>query len=653
MTATRPLIVEDLYRFAVPGQPALAPDGGQVAYTLTTQDAEHDRPVSSLWLVPATGGPAAPRRLTHGPADSAPQWSPDGTALAFLRAGQLHLLPAGGGEARPLTYREHGAGLPVWSPDGGRIAFAAVVGRPGPAEPLVVDRLGKADGEGLLGPQRTHLFVVEVDSGRTTRVTGGDVRITGLPAWSPDGTRLAFPAAVGPDADLTGAVGAFLVGAEEEDAVPRPVGPAGGLIRTVDWYPAGDALLLAGRTTLATGHDALLRQPLDGSAPTALTTALDRNVMPGGPGYPGALPQFHGEKGGQIVFCARDRGATRLYGLGPGDGSGPGDGFGFGEIVELPLPPGSGVSGCSVAARAGAGGKAALAVADRSSFGEIDLLDLATGELTRLTAHMAQALPEVTLHPVTEREFTIADGTRVHGLITRDPQAPAPGPLLVDLHGGPHNAWAPHATPIHLYHQELVSRGWTVLTLNIRGSDGYGEDFFTAALDAWGESDEQDVLQPVAALVAEGLADPGRIGLTGYSYGGYLSCWLSARSDVFAAVVPGGLIADLPALAATSDEGHEIGHAEIADAARQRELSPLTHVDGVRAPTLILHGAADDTCPAGQAEQWFHALRTRGVPVRMVCYPGGSHLFILAGRPSHRVDYSRRLVDWVTEHTAR
>lgn len=238
-------------------------------------------------------------------------------------------------------------------------------------------------------------------------------------------------------------------------------------------------------------------------------------------------------------------------------------------------------------------------------------------------------------------------------MITRAADTPPGGPLLVDVHGGPHNAWAPHSDPVHLYHQELASRGWTILTPNVRASDGYGEAFYTAALGAWGETDEQDVLQPVAALVAEGLVDPARIALTGYSYGGYLTCWLSARSDLFAAVVPGGVLVDLKSMAGTSEEGHLIAGHEIGDPARMAELSPLSHADAVRAPTLILHGGADDTCPVGQAEQWFHALRTRDVPARLVVYPGSSHLFLLDGRPSHREDYSRRLVAWVTTHTTR
>ncbi|NUR93038.1 MAG: S9 family peptidase, partial [Nonomuraea sp.] len=518
---TRPLKIDDLYAFAVPGDPALSPDGRRVVYTLTTQDAANDRPVNRLWEAGTTG---PPRRLTLGPADAAPRWSPDGASVAFLREGRLHLLPAGGGEPYAVEGEPRLAGEPVWSPDGTRIAYAAPAGGGDDAAPVVVDRFGyKADGAGLT--EGAHLFVTDVATGRTRQLTSGDVRAAG-PAWSPDGSRLAFTAALAPDADLKGARAVYVIDAGNGADGPTPVGPVDGQPQWVGWFPGGDALLVVGRVALTPGHATLLRQPLDGSAPVPLAPAFDRNVMTGGPGYPGAAPAFLDESGESVLFCARDRGVTRLYRLDSGD------------VTEVPLPAGTGVAGCSMNAKTGG---AALVAVDGTTFGEVALLDLATGALTRRTGHTAAALPGVTFHPVTEREFTVSDGVRVHGFVIRDPGTPPGGPLLVDVHGGPHNAWAPHADPVHLYHQELASRGWTILALNVRGSDGYGEGFYTAAVGAWGEADEKDVLEPVAELVAEGLADPRRIVLTGYSYGGYLTCWLSARSDVFAAAVPGGV----------------------------------------------------------------------------------------------------------------
>jgi dipeptidyl aminopeptidase/acylaminoacyl peptidase len=226
----------------------------------------------------------------------------------------------------------------------------------------------------------------------------------------------------------------------------------------------------------------------------------------------------------------------------------------------------------------------------------------------------------------------------------------------VDIHGGPHNAWGPVFDGVHLWHQTLADQGWTVLAINPRGSDGYGEGFWSALLgEGWGQADEQDFDAAVDAVIEEGLADPERLAVTGYSYGGYMTCWLTARTDRFAAAVAGGAVTDLLSEEGTSDLGWYIGTIEFGGdpfekQAWMAERSPVTHVRAVRTPTLLLHGEEDLRCPIGQAEQWFAGLRSGGVPTQLIRYPGAGHLFILSGRPSHRVDYCRRVEGWVTSH---
>jgi dipeptidyl aminopeptidase/acylaminoacyl peptidase len=346
---------------------------------------------------------------------------------------------------------------------------------------------------------------------------------------------------------------------------------------------------------------------------------IDRNVMTGAPGYPGAAPQLHN---GEIVFCARDGGFTHLYRL---DGT---------KLIRGDQV----VSGVSAAA-----GRIAYVAATPYSAGNLYLTD-GDGEATTLAAY---ELEGVRLFTPGARAFTLGDGTTVEAFVLRDDTRDEPGPLLLDVHGGPHNAWAPVFDGVHLYHQVLAARGWTVLLVNPRGSDGYGEAFYTAVHGAWGIADADDLLGPVDTLIQEGVADPERLAVAGYSYGGYMSCWLTTRTDRFKAAIPGGCVTDLAGSSGTSDLGHLLAEHEIGD--QPDELSPLTYVDRVSTPTLLLHGEADDRCPVGQAEQWFAALRARRVPVRMVRYPGASHLFIINGRPSHRVDYNERIVTWL-EH---
>ncbi|MGP4009045.1 serine hydrolase [Streptomyces sp. 4N124] len=658
---TRPLRLEDLAAIATPEQPALSPDGERIVYVLRTSDLDTDRIAHNLWLVPGATGEA--RQLTRGNSDQAPAWSPDGTRIAFLRAdgttAQLWQLPADGGEAERLTTLPLGAGAPVWSPDGTRIAFSAPVditadpdtARPTPpGRPVVIDRLDyQTDGDGLVGDVRQHLHVLDLTTGACRRITDGDWYAS-RPAWSPDGRKLAFTAATAPNADLTAHAATHVVAVDDVAAVPQRVGFADGRAATAEWTPDGDALLVVGHLKDPVGHARLLHMPLGdepGTDVADLAASLDRNVMPGGPGYPGALPQLTGD-GRTVLFCVRDRGCTHVY------------------AVDLDASPEEctprlvlGGAGHTVSGMSVRGGKVALVLATPTSFGEIVVLDLASGSRTVRTSHGA-ALSDVELYPRVEREFTISDGTTVQGWLIGDGATGdgSPRPLLLDIHGGPHNAWNAAADHVHLYHQILAARGWSVLLVNPRGSDGYGERFFDAVNGAWGLADAQDFLEPVDTLVDEGIADPDRLAVTGYSYGGYMTCYLTGHDDRFAAAVAGGIVCDLTSMAGAAEDGHflathEFGGPPWAQRQRYAAMSPLTRVDRVQTPTLILHGTADLVCPVGQASQWHTALRERDVPTQLVLYPGGSHLFVLEGPPSHLLDFNGRVAEWVERHSGR
>jgi dipeptidyl aminopeptidase/acylaminoacyl peptidase/CubicO group peptidase (beta-lactamase class C family) len=628
---SRPLAHDDLWSITVPSDPQLSPDGETIAFTLTCPDRESDGYRTEIWTVPYQGGDA--RRLTNGDNDSCARWSPAGDRLAFLRDGNIWILPVAGGEATKLTELPLGAGEPVWSPDGTRIAFSAPVSLDPSrqdSDPLVIDQLGfKADGVGLTKARRMHLFVIDAGSGPNRQITFGDLNVS-TPVWSPDGRSIAYSTSTAAERDLE--VAAVVHTVSPDGGVPCRLSPSAGVFHVVGWSPDGRSLLVHGQAQLRAGHDLLYSLPAAGGEPVCLLPSFDRNVMPGAPGYPGAPPQF-GDGGQRIFFCARDRGAVHAFSV-PAGGGTPALMAGGARVV----------AGLSVA-----GDRFAYVAATPTSSGEIWAGD------KQLTHFFAEALPDVELLAPEERTFTAPDGTELHGWVLSPPDADRLAPLLLDIHGGPHNAWGPAFDGIHLYQQTLAHQGWSVLKLNPRGSDGYGEEFMRAVVGGWGLSDEGDFLAAVDAMIESGSCDPSRVVVTGYSYGGYMTCWLTSRTNRFAAAIAGGCVSNCVSLAGTSDLGRFLAQMELEASVndsveRLFEQSPIGRVAEVNTPTLLLHGEADHRCPVGQAEEWFTALRDRRVEVEMVRYPDAGHLFILNGQPSHRIDYGRRIESWAVEH---
>ncbi len=654
--AKRSLTFEDLYRLKDASDPQLRPDGGCVAFVVGTVDKDADTTNRSIYVVDSTGG--EPKTLTRGKSDTAPRWSPDGRFLAFQRSEegkrpQIWLLPTGGGEARKLTDLRNGVTVMQWSPDSARLAVTAIVdiglsdeADPEPDEdpdaehkrrasaPVVVrTNAFKVDGTGLLGTRRVHLSVVDINTGEARTLTSGDLSVGSL-AWSPDGKRIAYSASIVADRDVWGRSHLFAVDASGGE--PKDVATWDGSAGAPTFSPDGERILFVGSPGPAAGHSRLFIVASDGGAPEPLLTDFDRNVMVGGPGYPGAPPRFCGAD--TVLFCARDRGCTHIYAA---------------ESREATKLVGG---GDRVAASFSiAGTRMAYMVSAPDCPSDVYIAGTDGSDEQRLTDLNRELIDEVRLHVAQPRTFEAPDGTPIHGWLVRG-DGDGPQPLLLDVHGGPHNAWNPAFLPsVHMYIEVLASKGWSVLLVNPRGSDGYGEAFYRGVVNGWGENDQDDFLCAIDDLVAEGLVDPDRLAVYGYSYGGYMTNWLTSRTDRFAAAVSGGCVTNIASMYGTSDFGplfavSEHGFELHEGRARFAELSPLSYVEHVTAPTLILHGESDDRCPIGQAEEWFSSLRRLGCTTELVRYPGASHLFILNGRPSHRVDYSRRIVDWLTQH---
>ena len=570
---TRRMRIDDLTDLAVPSQPALSPDGSRVVYVLRTLDGEGDRNVDELWSVATAGGTPAPADQPAA-ADTAPAWSPDGSRLAFLREARCTCSrPTAASPRRSPTSR---------SARGRRCGARTATASPSPPLSTRPDGTGPlvTTGRRLPGRRCRHVRRDPQPAARgrpRAPATAASSPTVTTPA-SPPGRRTAAPSPSPARSAPTATSPSAPPCTCSTSTTPRPSrgwSPS----RTASPAPSRSAptaqsLLVVGHPALRLGHAHLLRVPLDGGEPVDVTGHLDRNVMPGGPAYPGARPVETAD--GRLLFAIRDRGCSHLW-----DEDGP-----------VLAGAGRVVSGLSVA-----GGTAVVALATPTSYGEIVALDLATGAETVLTDH---GRADVELFVREERTFTISDGTEVQAWLVRDPERQGPLPLLLDVHGGPHNAWNAAADEMHFYHQELAAKGWAVLLVNPRGSDGYGEAFYDGVQGAWGVADHLDFLEPIDALVAEGLADPDRLAVTGYSYGGFMTGWLTAHDDRFKAAVAGGIVSDLVSEYGASDDGALMGRYELGGPPWERPeeyaaMSPITRVDQVTHPDP---GAARQGRPA-------------------------------------------------------
>jgi dipeptidyl aminopeptidase/acylaminoacyl peptidase len=660
----RTVTAEDLLRMRFVTDVSLSPDGQRVCFVLTVieRDEAQDELVyrSHLWLVPTDGGP--PQQFTWGAhRDRSPRWSADGRWIAFLsdRSGdvQLWVIPAGGGEARPLTRLPGGAAEPCWAPDGGRLVFVSRVG-PDPleAEPdpdkakrkrqnrvRVITRLRyKLDGEGLWDGKWKQLFVVDLAGGAPKALTDEPCDHT-APVWSPDGRWIAYVANPRPDADWTNVQDIWVLPAEGGPArcLTRSVGPCA----SPAWSPDGRQVAYLGHDN-AYGTATLTRVwvvSAEGGDPRALTAGWDRSagnhVLDDLRAHVPAGGLFWTADGGRVLFVGGEGGATAVYAADL-------------EGVVQRLTDGDRVVYNLSVDRAGQ--RAALGVTTPTLPGDVFLVEFADGRAVgerRLTEVNADLLREVTLAEPERAEFRAPDGWTVEGWLLRPPH-PSPGqrcPAVLQIHGGPHAAygWA-------FFHefQLLAACGFAVLYTNPRGSQGYGQAFCAATRNDWGGADYRDLMAAVdQALECWPWLDRDRLGVAGGSYGGYMTNWIVTQTDRFRAAVTMRSIANCYSQWGTSDLAYLKGFWEFPGDPWESpsfylERSPLHHVERVRTPVLILHSEQDLRCPISEAEQWYTALRKRGVETVFVRFPNESHDLSRSGQPEHRLERLRWIVRW-------
>ncbi|PQZ93896.1 peptidase S9 [Arthrobacter sp. MYb227] len=664
---------EQLELLTTVSAPSLSPDSARVVVATSRPSFANDSYVGQLWELNPNGS-TAPRRLTRGVADSAPQYSPDGAWIGFLRAdtkgkNQLAIVEAAGGEPRVLTDRLLGVSGFAWSPDGHTLAFtsrtaakgryASVEGVGATAEdPRRITTFNyRGDGIGFTDAKTQQLFTLAVPgldeepfvkpAGRAadevekppTGLPEARLRVETIediadPCFSPDGKYLYFSAALHPghDTDLRSQI-YRVPSLAENPSVPELV--LGGAespwaYRSACFGNDGSTLFVLGQQIGDTGVDFIARLTAVCSIDAESMGILEATVLTDEENLDytecGQLVAS-GHQG--VLAMARVRGTGELHLITTG-----------GRTSVLAAGP------QVIHGAATDGSRVIVSFIGEESPGECAVVE--DGKLRSLT-DFAHSLRAHARHS-TGREvtFNAPDGYPVHGWIHL-PAGKGPHPVLLNIHGGPFSQYGPEFFDEV---QTYTGAGYAVLQCNPRGSASYGREHGLAIRHAMGTVDFQDVMAFLdGALAGEPALDAERTGVLGGSYGGYLTAWTIAHEHRFAAALVERGFLDPASFVGTSDIGWFFAHAYTgSDPAQVAAQSPMAAIDQVSTPTLVMHSEGDYRCPLEQAQRYYVGLKQRGVPTELVLFPGESHGLSRGGSPWHRRQRFEIILEWFNKY---
>ena len=643
---TRPLEIADMFQIQRVGSPVVSPDGEWLAYTVSTPSSPSKRGETRIWMV-STGGSGDPIAMTaEGYSASSPEWSPDGKYLSFMATrgdsakSQVWVLDRRMGEGQELTKEKWGINGYAWSPDGTKLLLT--IRDPDPIDtlpehkkpkstpPWEIDRLQfKRDVVGYLtGNRHTHLYVFDLATRKTTQITSGDYD-AGSPAWSPDGTKVAFVAnrTENPDGNDNSDIWVVDAANTDKGATLVQVTTNQGSDGQPAWSPDGVWIAhVTSREPEIIWYDVseLALARADGSGELRiLSEALDRNVR---------SPKY--SKDGRYIFVGIEDSAEEHLGrVNVRNGR-----------IDRPIAGQVSLGGFDL----GPDGAVYASVARSDLPGEI----FAAGEggkLTQLTKVNEAFLNKIRLGRVLDATFPSADGTEVEGLFYLPPgyQEGMKYPTLLRIHGGPVSQYS------HSFNFEahlFAANGYVVATPNPRGSSGYGQAFSHALWADWGNPDFDDVMASVDYAIEQGWADPDKLGVGGWSYGGILTDHVITKTDRFKGAITGA-----SEFLYVTNYGHdhyqlqwekELGLPWETREAWER-ISPFNDVDKITTPTLVMGGEKDWNVPINNGEQIYQALRRMGKETQLVVYPGQGHGISV---PAYQVDRYERYLKWYDKY---
>lgn len=634
-TAPRRIAVGDVDRIATVRDPQRSPDGTWIAYVVGTVDVARDRSEADIWMVKWDGREQV--RLTASPdSESTPRWSPDGTWLSFIRPdekkkAQVWTLSRQGGEAQKLTDVAGGVSDYAWAPDSSRLVLvsrdvdpdAADADKPDRApKPIEIETFKfKRDQVGYVdGKLRAHLYLYDVAKRTSTQLTSGPWDDS-APAWSPDGRRIAFLSARSENREKSTMREVYVVDATA-GSTPRQVSTR--VARhgePLAFSPDGTRLLfMEGGDPRYDAYEQyrMTVVPVAGGAPTLLTPTLDRPVTDAAWSKDGSRITFVvtddreqyvatvAATGGAVTRVTSGRQVVRSLADSPADA-------GFAVLVSTPTQP-----------------------------DEVHALD--NGTLRKLTSHNDWMAKELTLGTVKGVEFTNKEGVRIGALLTLPPGVTTASklPFVLHIHGGPNG----QDNYGFMFDREwIAANGYAVLQVNYRGSNGRGQDFQSAIFGEWGHKEVVDLLAGVDWAIAEGIADPDRLGLGGWSYGGILTNYTIATDTRFKGAVSGAGSSLQLTMYGTDQYivqyETEMGQPWKTMDRWMKVSYPFFQVERIRTPTMFMTGEKDFNVPAIGSEQMYQAFKSVGLPTRLIVYPGQFHGIT---RPSYR---RHRLEQWV------
>ena len=661
----RLITVEDIYEFHLVSDPQISPDGTRILFAKKHTNKDNNQSVSNIWMVPANGGD--PQQFTSGGKDGHARWSPDGSKIAFISGReklnpQIFTVPANGGEATALTkFPEGSMGDFKWSPDGKWLAVKFREADPDWTEkakkereekglsvpPRIIEKpFYRLDGDGYFNNQRHHLYLVDLKSGKHTKIFDRDSEGWFDFDWSPDSKNIAISANLKKDSfkkPWMSRIYIFDIAKRSFSMLKnQPDGTKGHVL----YSPDGKTIAYAGREG---------RKDVWGAKNTHLFL-IDANN-----GNPKNLT-------GNEDYClvAITLGDTREAAFGANYIWSP-DGKtiymqlgwqGETHIAAIPASGGkiefltSGAKEYVFGNLSKDGQKLAMLTGSATEITEVAVGTFEKGKLNvkTLTKFNSDLLNQLELSIPQSHWINSTDSTRVQAWVMRPPKSLKieKGPAVLEIHGGPH---AQYGCSFFHEFQVLCANGYTVFFSNPRGSKGYGESFCNIIKGDWGNKDWQDIQSVTEFMKTRPFVDPKKMGVMGGSYGGYMTNWVISHTNVFAGAITDRCVSNLLSMEGNSDfppaPDEYFPGAPWKNPEALWNQSPIKYFANVKTPTLIIHSEGDLRCNVEQAEQVYSALTVLGIPTRFVRYPNTtSHGMSRSGPADLRIHRLNQILNW-------